>query len=53
MATCINANKNEWYSSKCKRLLKFVYQTRINQFSRFVEIPTRFYNFYTRVSFKR
>ena len=45
-ATYDNTNRNDWYLSKCERMLQSVYGTTINQFLRFVQLATRFENFY-------
>ena len=50
MAIYTNASQNDWYLSTCKRVLQSVYRTPINQFPRFLQLSTRFQNFY-RVSF--
>ena len=47
---CTNSSENDWYLTKCKRVLRSVYRTSINQFPRFLQLATRFSNFH-RVSF--
>ena len=35
------SSQNDWYLSKCKRVLQSIYRTPINQFPRFVQLATR------------
>ena len=49
-ATYTNSSENDWYLSKCTGVLQFVHRTPIDQFPRFLQLATRFSNFY-RVSF--
>ena len=47
--TYTNNSQNDWHLSKCKRVLQSVYRTPINQFLRFVQLPTCFFKFLLRI----